>query len=61
MKKHEIVQIAPFADVDLNEVVKEREKKGWTLVTPVLLQPTIYDGRDPIVLGNYTLTFEKEE
>ena len=60
MKKHEILQIPACADVDLNEEVKAKEKQGWTLITPILLQPTIFNGRDPLVIGYYTLTFEKE-
>lgn len=59
MKEHEIEQVSSSCEC-LNEIVKERENKGWTLVPPILLQPAIIENGNVYVAGYYTLTFEKE-
>ena len=58
-KKYEVVQVSSMCD-SLNEIVKEREKEGWSLVPPILLQPTIMENGNLYVAGQYTLTFEKK-
>lgn len=63
MKKYEVEQVSSMVG-DLNYIVKAREKEGWTLVPPILLQPSVFTNHTyPTLLfeGYYTLTFEKEE
>ena len=41
MKKYEVEQVSSMVG-DLNYIVKAREKEGWTLVPPILLQPSVF-------------------